>query len=166
LRNEEHVKQAVTDLWNDEQIDAAIQVGIFSYAFCFNNNHTNTRSIEQMEYFSQPHIPFLSNPPEAPFTYKIPDRRIFEIGEICAIGCEERCHGDDCYRLHANQAIESVMLNQLITIANTMAASAAIGSITAIPYVLDIDLDYFRSISSLRPTKPRKLATPVSFGRF
>src|SRR5439155_16096926 len=105
LKDEEHIKQAVSDLWNDEQIDAAVQVGIFCYAFCFNNKHTNTRSIEEDAFLAEISHPVFGGRPEPPFTYAIPERRIYEIGEICAVGCEERCHGDDCTRLHADQVI-------------------------------------------------------------
>ena len=67
------------------------------------------------------------------------------------MGCEAGCHDDDCYRLQANQVIESAMLDQLIATANLMAAPTGIQSIVATPFVLDIDLDYFRSIKSLTP---------------
>lgn len=151
LKNEAHVKQAVVDLWNDEQIDAAVQVGIFRYAFCFNNHHTNTRSVEESAFLADNFHSAFGRRPEPPFTYAIPERRIYEIGEICAVGCEETCHGDECTRLHADQVIESIMLDRLVATANTIAAPTGIQSIVTSPYVLDIDLDYFRSIKSLSP---------------
>lgn len=40
-RDHQSVRAAVNDLNNDEQIDAALQLGLFSYAFCFNNEHKN-----------------------------------------------------------------------------------------------------------------------------
>jgi hypothetical protein len=152
FRNDEDVKKAVEDLWNDEQIDAAILVGLFKYAFCFNNCHTNTKSIEQEAYMAKPFFWFNENPPQPPFTYKRPERGFYEIGEICAVGCEAKRHGDDCNRLQADQVIESAMLNQLLIRANAMATTLGIQRITDVPFVLDIDLDYFRTIKSLAPT--------------
>lgn len=43
------------------------------------------------------------------------------------------------------------MLEQLIATANLMAVPTGIQSIGDTPFVLDIDLDYFRSIKSLSP---------------
>ncbi len=148
-RNEQSVQDAVAELKNDEQIDAALRLGLFSYAFCFNNQHTNTRSIEE-ERFSE-NWTFGAVPPEPPFTYRVPRRRIFEIGEICEIGCEKVPHDDDCMKPAADQGIESVMLERLIGKANAMARAAGLEDITQVPYVLDIDLDYFRTKDALRP---------------
>ena len=49
-RDDQSLNEAVNDLRNDEQIDAAIRLGLFTFAFCFNNQHTNTRSIEQEQF--------------------------------------------------------------------------------------------------------------------
>ncbi len=152
--NSEHIEQAVADLRNDEQIDAAVRVGLFEYAFCFNNQGKNTPSVEEEAYLADEFY-FLSEAPKPPFTYRVPDRKIYEIGKRCAVGCEERVHGDECYRKHADQVIESVMLNQLITTSNTIAQPAGIKSILELPYVLDIDLDYFTSTKGLAPEDPQ-----------
>jgi hypothetical protein len=40
-RNEKSVCEAAHDLNNDEQVDAALKLGLFSSAFCFNNQHAN-----------------------------------------------------------------------------------------------------------------------------
>jgi hypothetical protein len=189
----------VAELHNDEQIDAAIKLGIFSFAFCFNNqistpsieqedlralkdiryleSQTNPSSIEREDPakelcllldLNRNQLPVLSDgerealfhglgnivDPEAPrLTYRIPEDGIFEIS---AVGCEERSHGDDCHRddccrLQADQAIESIMLDRLIQNANSMAQSVNIDSIVQSPYVLDLDLDYFRTVKSLFP---------------
>lgn len=149
-RNEEHIRLAVADLRNDEQIDAAIRLGLFDFAFCFNNQRKNTRSIEEEAYLADEFY-FLSEPPQPPFTYGVPDRKIYELAEVCVVGCQERGHGDECYRKHADQVLESTMLNQLIAKANIFAKPAGINSITELDYVLDIDLDYFRSFKGLEP---------------
>jgi hypothetical protein len=139
----------VADLKNDEQIDAAVQAGIFLYAFCFNNQHKNTHSVEQTAFLADVFGSRIRG--TSPTAIYVPERRIYEIGEICAVGCEAGCHGDDCYRLQANQVLESVMLDQLIATGNLMAVPTGVQSIADIPFVLDIDLDYFRSIKSLSP---------------
>lgn len=164
----------MAELRNDQQIDAAIRLGIFSFAFCFNNSNTNTLSIEQEGYCSQgPDYPAIElcrlldlnrnelpvsvelsdiDPVDTSPTYRVPENRMFEIAEICAGGCKKRSHGgDDCDRLLGDQAIESVMLDRLIHTANSMAQSANIDSIVQSPYVLDLDLDYFRTSKSLSP---------------
>ena len=154
-KREEDIKQAVADLRNDEQIDAAIRLGLFEFAFCFNNKNKNTRSTEEEEYFADDISFLLKSPPQPPFTYAVPDRNIYEIAEPCAVGCNERCHGDECDRKQADQVLESVMLNELITKANRFAEPTGIQSITGLPYVLDIDLDYFRSVKGLAPEDPQ-----------
>jgi len=173
--NKDQIQKAVAELHNDEQIDAAIRLGIFSFAFCFNNSNVNTPSIEQedpasvhcrllglnrnqlpvsvaLELSDVEPIPHrfgsIVDPEAPPLTYRIPNDRIFE---ICVVGCEERSHGDDCHRLQADQAIESITLDRLIHNANSMAQSANIDSIVQSPYVLDLDLDYFRTLKSLSP---------------
>ena len=60
-------------------------------------------------------------------------------------------HDDDCLKPSADQAIESVMLEQLIKTANNMACAAEIEDVTGVSYVLDIDLDYFRTKDALSP---------------
>ncbi len=153
VRNPQSVQEAVKELRNDEQIDAALRLGIFRLAFCFNNQHRNTRSIEEQQ-FSDSWTPG-AIPPEPPFSYEVPKRKIFEIGEICAVGCERMPHNDDCLELAANQAIESVMLHRLIATANGMARSADIEAVTKVPYVLDIDLDYLRTTVAVSPRDAR-----------
>jgi hypothetical protein len=45
-------------------------------------------------------------------------------------------------------------LDQVVSKANSMAVSAEIEDIKSIPYILDIDLDYFGTIKSLTPDDP------------
>jgi hypothetical protein len=151
-RDSSSVDKAVSELRNDEQIDAAIRVGLFSFAFCI-NHHDETRSIEVKQWledrgWQRPGMKC----PEPPFTYEVPNNRAFEIRGTCdVLGCEKKPHNDDCYKYASENAIESAMLKRLIETANNMARFAGIEDITKIPYVLDIDLDYFKSIKSLSP---------------
>lgn len=151
-RDVSSVEKAVSALSNDEQIDAAIRVGIFSFAFCI-NHHDETRSVEQQQWLEDNGWQRAEiKRPESPFTYEMPDNRAFEIRGTCdVLGCKKRPHNDACYRYAADRAIESAMLRSLIDTANNMAHFAGIEDITRAPYVLDIDLDYFKTIRSLSP---------------
>lgn len=150
-RDDESIHQAVTDLKNDEQIDAAIRLGLFSFAFCINHRHETT-SIEVRDWIKETGgFPLGRKRPEPPYAYEVPDNKIFEVGGNCSIKNEETTHGDDCATPVEDQVIESVMLEHLITTANSMARFASIEDITRVPYVLDIDLDYFRTLKSLSP---------------
>jgi hypothetical protein len=168
-RKKPQIQKAVAELRNDEQIDAAIRLGIFRFAFCF-NHQMNTPSIEEedpanelsrllglnrsqlpvsLDVKSIPHsVGSIIDPMAPPLTYRIPKDKIFE---ICVVGCEERNHGDDWLRLQGDQVIESIILERSIGKANSMAQSANIHSIVEAPYVLDLDLDYFRTLKSLSP---------------
>jgi len=152
-RDGDTIQKAVADLRNDEQIDAAIRLGIFSFAFSINQMRS-THSKEEETYFDDHEFNIFAERPKPPFTYSVPPNHIFTIREDCEIGCEKDTHDDDCCRKHSDQSIESVMLDQLVSKANGMAASAKIEDIKSIPYVLDIDLDYFRTIKSLTPDDP------------
>jgi hypothetical protein len=60
-------------------------------------------------------------------------------------------HTDECLEPAANQAIESVMLDRLMSTANRMASAAGIKDVAKVSYVLDIDLDYFRTKQAASP---------------
>lgn len=94
--NKQSVIEAVADLRNDEQIDAALKLGLFNFAFCFNQQDTYTHSIEENNYTWDPFSRVEYNPPKFPFSYDVPDNKIFEIGELCAVGCKTVPHNDNC----------------------------------------------------------------------
>jgi hypothetical protein len=119
--NEQDVLEAVADLRNDEQIDAALKLGLFSYAFCFNNEHRNA----------------------IPEDKAVKNERVYLIAEECEPICVKEKHAD--------RVLESALLDKLITRCNGMAARIGIEDITKVPYVLDIDLDYFKTKDSLSP---------------
>jgi hypothetical protein len=127
-RDKQSVHEAVNDLNNDEQIDAALKLGLFSYAFCFNNEHRN------------------ANPKE---TQAATNERIYLIAEECDGGCEEKSHAD--------QVLESALLVKLISRASGMGSSVGVDDVTKAPYVLDIDLDYFKKRVSLSPKDARMI---------
>jgi hypothetical protein len=131
-RDKKTVIDAVADLKNDEQIDAALKLGLFSLAFCINNEHRNTDSEGRA---------IVSN------------KSIYLIGKECESDCDEK--------LHAEEVIESLLLGRLIDRANSLALTAGIEDVTQVPYVLDIDLDYFRTQSSLSPTDDRVFRTLI-----
>jgi len=150
ISDPESVRLAVVELRNDEHIDAAIRLGIFTLAFCFNYRES-TLSIEERRYLDGGGWHIGLPQPKQPFTYTVPANQIFEVKETCFVGCPVTPHTDSCIRPFADQAIESTMLRRLIETANTMARAVRLEDVTAVPFVLDIDLDYFRTIASLSP---------------
>jgi hypothetical protein len=151
LGDQQSLREAVADLRNDEHIDAAIRLKMFRLAFCFNQQYKNTRSVEEDRYAKNHHA-FGAEPPRPPFSYVVPANGIFTVSEVCFRGCTRMPHDERCHRPFANQAVESIMLTALITRANSMAGSAGVADITSSDFVLDIDLDYFRTIDSLSPS--------------
>jgi hypothetical protein len=145
LRDEQSVFKAATDLFKDEQIDAAIRLNLFSAAFCFNEQGRNTTSSEE-DHDIEPDWGCLPED-ECPNPIVLSDG-IFVISEAHA----SRWVGRE--RAFADQAIEADMLGRLIARANHLAGSISVGDIREQPFVLDIDLDYFMTADSLAPKDP------------
>ena len=68
--DDESIRQAVAELRNDEQIDAAIRLGLFSFAFCINHRQ-GTRYMGWLQWGKKP--------PEPPFTYEVPDKEVIRL---------------------------------------------------------------------------------------
>jgi hypothetical protein len=149
------ISQAAKLLRNDEQIDAAIQSNILSHSFSIHYNGTRaTLSIEEEKYFETEYIDRFTHKiskPNPPFTYKVPERKIFIVPHECAIGCQRGPHNDDCTIDHANQAIEDIYLENQLQLINQMSTTSGLGSINENTYILDIDLDYFQTKKSINP---------------
>lgn len=153
--NTESLYEAFSKLRHDEHIDAAIQAGILSHSFSIQySDPSGTLSNEQDAYIN---IPFeqkfmeKTRYPEPPYTYSIPDRRMFVVPRGCAVNCQRNPHNDQCVIDVSNQAIESVYLNEKINTIRAMSETSGLGGITNRPYILDIDLDYFRTARSVIP---------------
>ena len=163
--NSESVKMATLQLRNDEHIDAAIQSDILSYAYVINLSNGQTKSLEENQYCEQMCLEArlsrqergLPDPmhPKPPFTYRTPENSIFMCSRMCAVGCQVSPHDEQCERKHANQVIESVYLDEHLHDFACMSRSAGVSRLQDAPFILDIDLDYFHTLQSVRPVDPR-----------
>lgn len=162
-RNKDSIYHAINKLKNDEHIQTATLAGIIRYAFLINLLDSTTPSIEEDNYREQNTANFLRGllegevarpmeKPQRPFTYHSPKDGIFEISSICAVGCTKVPHDDDCTRPHYDQVLESVYLDNQLSIAEEMATSIGLRSVKESPYILDIDLDYFHTDKAANPT--------------
>jgi hypothetical protein len=152
LQDNQSLLQAAAELANDEQIDAAIRLNLFTAAFCLNQQNRNTR-LEKERRDSESYWEVLFEEEEETIL-PVSSDRIFSVGEPHAVGWTGGFHDDHWDNAFADQAIETVMLRQLLKRANVMAATIDVDDICSRPYVLDIDLDYFRTKNSLTPKDP------------
>ncbi len=162
--SDETLISTVALLQHDEHIHAAFLSRVISISFSINLS-SQTPSNEEETYWSEVSqrferemqgeylIPVLVRP-NPPYTYMRPKNGMFEICSICAIGCEKVPHDDACEVEQANQALESIYLNHELVTANAMANSVGMDSVEAVPYILDIDLDYFHSKRAINPDDP------------
>lgn len=151
VRDNQSVFEAAVDLANDEQIDAAMRLKLFNAAFCFNQQNKTTPSIAGNHNTKPDWLSLIDW--DSPEDLVVSDR-IFEVGEAYAIGWTGSVRDGAWDRPFADQAIESVMLKQLISRANSLAGSMDIPDLREQAFVLDIDLDYFRTMDSLAPKDP------------
>lgn len=147
------VSRAVARLYHDEHIDAAIRSDIVNIAFVVSYHSTGNRSKEEREYWDDWPMTLIENrkEPTRPFTYDIPGNRVFEIRSGCYVGCEKICHDDECIRLHSDQAIETCYLKEKMAIINEFCDSVGLKEIIEQEFILDIDLDYFRTARAIEP---------------
>ena len=154
------IEFVIANLNYDEQVDAAIKLSFFKYAFVVNlmNKCDRPRSVQFENYKNDIHncrlqlsgennIPF----PERPYTYPDPEDNIFNIGTPCYVGCEKTPHDDDCIKPTYDQCIEDIFLNHKLSVMNEMKPEYVYDSKINVPYVLDIDLDYFHTMKSINP---------------
>lgn len=134
--NDDSIKEAIMNLRNDEQIDAAIRGNIINQAFVIShdgssdqpppNEHTEiwkdeTKKIELM-------MNLISLPTEN-LTYPKSSSGIYIVG---------------CGDLDENMVLDSGFLNEKLDVINLMNGSSLIDS----NFILDIDLDYFHTLDS------------------
>lgn len=125
LRNDVLFSTAVCNLKNDEHIDYALKVGILRKAFVmsFQSSGQTDRYNENIHYIRRP----------------------------CYEGCPNGPHDDQCQEIYQKRAINApeveAMLNNIENIDKTICENRTI----MVPYVLDIDLDYFHYEESLTP---------------
>lgn len=158
--DEASLHEAVAHLKNDEHIDAAILSNIINSAFVISHSNDHTRSIEEDHYFYEnyhglnqirtmmegPRVPF----PKRPFTYSIPKSRIFKVDSTECFEHDNR-YTDEHVRPHFDLAIESDYLNCKLSILNEMAKTVGVDRLENEQYILDIDLDYFKTKKGIHP---------------
>ncbi|CAO3453957.1 hypothetical protein [Azospirillum largimobile] len=146
------INNAISLLKHDEHIDAAIKSDIINHSFTIQRESSSTLSREEEDFFEMDFMYTFQNPrPRPPFTYSVPEDRMFVIGQTCAIGCPRGPHDDQCIIDHINQAIEDIYLQACLNEMTTMSVTSGLGALTERPYILDIDLDYFQTFRSVNP---------------
>lgn len=142
FNNTSSIERAISKLYNDEHIDAAIKSDIIDKTFVISydgGKYEWTKSIEEE-----------NGRDSRPYHY--PEKDIYIVENRCFIGCENGRHDDSCIIGHFNQAIESSLLNNMISIIGEMKPSLVSGFLLQEKYILDIDLDYFHTRESIKPS--------------
>lgn len=75
------------------------------------------------------------------------NEKIYYINSLCYSGCSKNMHDDDCNLIRCNRCIESEELVHQFTHISEINGDGFIGY----NYILDIDLDFFRTMKSIEP---------------
>lgn len=149
---------AINQLRHDEHIDAAIKSNIITHSFSIQySNSAGTLSREEEHYIERNHSDIMArirgeiHRPIPPFNYSIPEGRMFLIPNICAVNCPRGPHTDECTLDHVNQALEDIFLEDKLSHITQMSITSGLGNPNSRPYILDIDLDYFKTLRSAIP---------------
>lgn len=161
--NEQNIEDAVSKLRHDEHIDCAVKTGIISSAFVISYfGHRGTLSIEETDHQNQyksiyENGKFTFTSPE-PFNktleelnYAVPDDKIFIIPADLGYDPSPDATEEEQHRRHCDLAVEKSYLDVKLKIANKMAASLGVTDLLSEDFILDIDLDYFRTARSINP---------------
>lgn len=130
IYNSRDLEKLLPLLSHDEQIDFSIRTKIFDFAFVVHFDNADD---------------------DFQLGGEFPEDRILVLPNLCAVGCEKTTHGDLCTEEHSNQAIETVNLEDKLAKAKQITESLGRKECIHSPYVLDIDLDYFRTKTSINP---------------
>jgi len=155
---EHSVEKAVLQLRHDEHIDAAIRAGIIDAAFIIHEqNERAVKSLEQKAYEAEasalePSERFLfrkhTKRPDPPMNYEMPGDR------MVAIDPTYYCRDGSLVTPWPDRAVESDHLEDRLAIFEQVLRSAGEPALEGSPFVLDIDMDAFRTLKSLRPDDP------------
>jgi hypothetical protein len=152
IQNDERVIDCISNLACDEQIQAAIKLGIFDSAFVISwDGITDVPlSTEMSQYYMKMQAFLLKdspwgdkttsepNLPERPFSYISTENNIYIVG----IDAETT----------PDEAITDAHLSRRLQILHNISSSVSLFSeLSKARYILDIDLDYFHSREALEP---------------
>lgn len=134
FRDERCMKHETYDLTNQEQIDAAVKLGIFEAAVVLSR---------QSEWATNPSSEART---PGPYTYEQSGDSIYVVGPSHGISQE------DAAKLSERVIESSVLQGKLANCVIPMLRSLPIENITEHPYILDIDLDAFQTRRAVNPT--------------
>jgi len=158
--NDASLCEAANKLRNDEHIDAAIGADIIDFAYVISYDGQCTQSREEIKYYEEnyggvnfirtrfegPQTPL----PTRPYTYDVPESKIFVVDDSEGFEYNKNSKVDQ-EKQHYDFAIESPYLDRKLLIIDEMGLSAGVKNVLAQDYILDIDLDYFKTRKSIEP---------------
>lgn len=160
INDDASMKLCMQEIYNDQQIRAAIMLNIFEYCFVISHEGTqDTPDSNEMNAYSTALPALMMNKfaarsadfsdlpvqPSRPFTYRLPDDRLFIVGHAPGTNSMEN-------------PIEDEHLEGRFNIVHEMSQSTGIfQSVFEQDYILDFDLDYFHSMRSMKPQESNLL---------
>lgn len=148
----ESLRQAIDKLKHDEHILAAIQRDIIAAAFLvIQSSATFTSVLESEKVPSDGAIARMSALQDVQLSPTEKDKSVFFAEVVCASECKKRPCDEECNKINRRQVIESASLERYLEELDSKARAAGIHLPREIPYILDIDLDCFSSMSSIEP---------------
>lgn len=164
--NPRSVEESVNKLKNDEHINAAVKSDILNYVFIISYHarsffHPIGPLENKIVYTTDSRNGTITlnkeekvNDVTTEYYYGIPEDRIYELppspGFNPPAGLTEQEHE----QLHCDMAIEKEYLDCKIAMCNAMAFAFGVNDILSEDFILDMDLDYFRTAKSIEPTNP------------
>jgi hypothetical protein len=129
---DKNITRAINKLAYDEHIDFSISTNIIHNAYILCKQDGGFRINDKVIGIDRPLIQ--SN-----------GKRIFEYSPVCIPICKKTPHDDECIKLLADNAINDVLLNDVIQ------KFMCWGFSFSHPFILDFDCDYFNTKESLNP---------------
>lgn len=158
--SETDIDRAIKNLKYDEHIFAAIKANIINSAFVIchdcgssiksDQKIQRNKEIEKIECDVQRMLEYRKPVPE-PHTYSCPEDRIIVLPKSCS----EYSNADDTEgfdRPYSDSVLESSFLNPRLAFAKDVSFKAVKEGFGNLEYILDIDLDYFRTEKSIEPS--------------
>lgn len=157
--DETTIEIAIERLRHDEHIDAAIRSGILDAAFVVaESTYRGLKSLEHEAYdvehraIEDPTEAFLYRRwkpvPDPPMTYAMPDHR------MVLIDPNYYRRGTTLFHPWPDEVLESEHLEDRLRIFEQMLRDGGEPLLEGTPYILDVDMDVFRTWASLSPRDP------------